>query len=74
MLALMQMTKYEEKGGEKDTMCSTYTPFSLTPEDLENMAKESGMFWCVSCKKTFMKKNATECPNCGSKKIKPRAK
>lgn len=55
-------------------MCSTYLPFSLTPEDLENMAKESGMFWCISCKKTFMKKGATECPNCGSKRIKPRAK
>ncbi len=55
-------------------MCSTYTPFSLMPEDLERMAAESGMFWCISCKKTFMKKGAKECPNCGSKNIKPRAK
>ncbi len=54
-------------------MCSTYVPFSLTPDDLKEMAEKSGMFWCVSCKKTFMKKGATECPNCGSKKIKPRA-
>ncbi|MDP3103611.1 MAG: hypothetical protein Q8M95_03275 [Candidatus Methanoperedens sp.] len=56
-------------------MCSTYLPFSLTPEDLERMAKESGMFYCMSCKKTFMMKNpSTECPHCGSTKIKPRAK
>ncbi len=55
-------------------MCSTYVPFSLTPEDLERMAKESGMFYCISCKKTFMMKNpSTECPHCGSAKIKPRA-
>jgi len=38
------------------------------------MAESSGMFWCISCKKTFLKKDAIECPNCGSKKIKPRAK
>ncbi|VVB96158.1 Uncharacterised protein [uncultured archaeon] len=56
-------------------MCSTYVPFSLTPEDLERMARESGMFYCMSCKKTFMMKNpGTDCPHCGSKKIKPRAK
>ena len=54
-------------------MCSTYVPFSLTPEDLKEMAEKSGMFWCTSCKKTFLKKGATECPNCGSAKIKPRA-
>ncbi len=37
-------------------MCSTYLPFSLTPEDLERMAKESGMFYCLDCRKTFMMK------------------
>jgi rubrerythrin len=57
------------------TMCSTYVPFSLMPEDLERMAKESGMFYCTSCKKTFMMKNPNPaCPHCGSDKIKPRAK
>ncbi len=56
-------------------MCSTYVPFSLTPEDLERMAKESGMFYCTSCKKTFMLKNPNpKCPHCGSEKIKPRAR
>jgi len=57
-------------------MCSTYLPFSLTPEDLERMAKESGMFYCMSCKKTYMMKKdpSTECPHCGSTEIKPRAK
>lgn len=63
-------------------MCSTYLPFSLTPEDLERMAKESGMFYCLDCKKTFMMKakdsnvQSTElkCPHCGSTRIKPRAK
>lgn len=60
-------------------MCSTYLPFSLTPEDLERMAKESGMFYCMDCKKTFMMKtkdSTTElkCPHCGSTRIKPRAK
>jgi len=54
-------------------MCSTYVPFSLTPEDLKEMAEGSGMFWCRSCKKTFMKEGATECPHCGSNNIKPRA-
>ena len=54
-------------------MCSTYTGFSMMPDDLEEMKKGSSMFWCVSCKKTFMKKGATECPNCGSRKIKARA-
>jgi rubrerythrin len=45
------------------------------PEDLERMAKESGMFYCRSCKKTFMMKNPkSACPHCGSDKIKPRAK
>ena len=63
-------------------MCSTYVPFSLTPEDLERMAKESGMFYCLDCKKTFMMKAANskelsaelKCPHCGSTRIKPRAK
>ena len=55
-------------------MCSTYLPFNLTPEDVQRMAKESGMFWCSSCKKTFMMKNGSKCPHCGSDKIKPRAK
>jgi Zn finger protein HypA/HybF involved in hydrogenase expression len=55
-------------------MCSTYVPFSLTPEELKEMAEKSGMFWCRSCKKTFILKTANpECPNCGSKDIKPRA-
>ncbi|KCZ72717.1 hypothetical protein ANME2D_01149 [Candidatus Methanoperedens nitroreducens] len=54
-------------------MCSTYTPFEVKPEDLAAMGQERGMFWCRSCKKTFIKKGATECPNCGSNKIKPRA-
>lgn len=54
-------------------MCSTYTGFSMMPDDLEELKKGSSMFWCVSCKKTFLKKNATECPNCGSDKIKARA-
>lgn len=63
-------------------MCSTYLPFSLTPEDLERMAKESGMFYCKDCKKTFMMKGDSskvlpkelKCPHCGSDRIKPRAK
>jgi rubrerythrin len=64
-----------ELSNEVKSMCSTYVPFSLMPEDLERMAKESGMFYCRSCKKTFMMKNpSTECPHCGSIKIKPRAK
>ncbi len=54
-------------------MCSTYTPFEVKPEELAELGRAYGMYWCVSCKKTFMKKGATECPNCGSKKIKPRA-
>jgi len=54
-------------------MCSTYTGFSMMPDDLEEMKKGSSMFWCASCKKTFLKKGATECPNCGSNRIKPRA-
>jgi rRNA maturation endonuclease Nob1 len=54
-------------------MCSTYSGFSIMPEDLEEMKKISSMFWCVSCKKTFMKKDAMKCPNCGSNKIKARA-
>ncbi|MFA4956505.1 MAG: hypothetical protein WC556_05980 [Candidatus Methanoperedens sp.] len=54
-------------------MCSTYSGFSIMPEDLEEMKKGSSMFWCVSCKKTFMKKGAMKCPNCGSDKIKARA-
>jgi DNA-directed RNA polymerase subunit RPC12/RpoP len=52
------------------------------PEDLERMAKESGMFYCMDCKKTFMKKakdsevlpTELKCPHCGSTRIKPRAK
>jgi len=70
-------------------ICSTYLPFSLTPEDLERMAKESGMFYCMNCKKTFMMKGGDskvlsenskvpskelKCPHCGSGRIKPRAK
>lgn len=56
-------------------MCSTYVPFSLMPEDLERMAKESGMFYCQDCKKTFILKTAElKCPHCGSGRIKPRAK
>lgn len=68
-------------------MCSTYLPFSLTPEDLERMAKESGMFYCMDCKKTFMMKGDRQysakaeycstdlkCPHCNSTRIKPRAK
>lgn len=58
-------------------MCSTYVPFSLTPEDLDRMAKESGMFYCLDCKKTFMMKAANrelKCPHCSSTRIKPRAK
>ncbi|MCE8422500.1 MAG: hypothetical protein J5U17_00745 [Candidatus Methanoperedens sp.] len=54
-------------------MCSTYTGFSMMPDDLAEMAKKSSMFWCRSCKKTFIKKEAIECPNCGSKNIKQRA-
>lgn len=62
-------------------MCSTYLPFSLTPEDLERMAKESGMFYCMDCRKTFMMKGDSKaspkelkCPHCSSTRIKPRAK
>lgn len=57
-------------------MCSTYVPFSLMPEDLERMAKESGMFYCLDCKKTFMMKGNKEpkCHHCNSTRIKPRAK
>lgn len=60
---------------EVKKMCSTYVPFSLMPEDLERMAKESGMFYCMDCKKTFMMKGTElKCPHCGSTRIKPRAK
>ncbi|VVB89738.1 Uncharacterised protein [uncultured archaeon] len=52
-------------------MCSTYTPFEIKPEELAQLGRDCGMFWCMSCKKTFMKKFATECPNCGSTNIKP---
>lgn len=56
-------------------MCSTYVPFSLTPEDLDRMAKESGMFYCLDCRKTFMMKGTElKCPHCESGRIKPRAK
>jgi DNA-directed RNA polymerase subunit RPC12/RpoP len=58
-------------------MCSTYVPFSLTHEGLERMAKESGMFYCMDCKKTFMMKGDKtdlKCPHCNSTRIKPRAK
>jgi DNA-directed RNA polymerase subunit RPC12/RpoP len=47
------------------------------PEDLERMAKESGMFYCLDCKKTFMMKGQSKeqkCPHCNSTRIKPRAK
>jgi rRNA maturation endonuclease Nob1 len=54
-------------------MCSTYLPFEIKPEELAAKGKEYGMFWCISCKKTFLKKGATKCPICGSDKIKPRA-
>ncbi len=58
---------------EARIMCSTYTPFEIKPEELAEKGRAYGMYWCMSCKKTFMKKGATECPSCGSKKIKPRA-
>jgi rRNA maturation endonuclease Nob1 len=54
-------------------MCSTYVPFEIKPEELAAKGREYGMFWCISCKKTFLKKGATECPICGSTKTKPRA-
>ncbi len=54
-------------------MCSTYVGFEVTPELLEEMKKSSTMYWCRSCKKTFMKKESLICPNCGSDQIKPRA-
>ncbi len=55
-------------------MCAVDLPFSITPEDLKEMAEASGMFWCRSCKKTFILKTKNpECPHCGSKEIKPRA-
>ena len=54
-------------------MCSTNPGFSMMPDDLEELKKNTTMFWCRSCKKTFIKKGATECLNCGSNEIKPRA-
>jgi rRNA maturation endonuclease Nob1 len=45
-------------------------PFEIKPEELAAKGREYGMFWCISCKKTFMKKGAIECPICGSKKNK----
>jgi len=53
-------------------MCSAYTGFSMMPEDLEDLKKGSCVYWCRSCKKTFMKAGATQCPHCGSKDIKLR--
>lgn len=53
-------------------MCSTYISFSAMPEDLEALKQNSPMYYCKSCMKAFMKKGATECPNCGSEDIKPR--
>lgn len=53
-------------------MCSTYLSFSAMPEDLEAMKQSSSVFYCKDCKKTFMKKNAEECPLCRSANIKVR--
>jgi rRNA maturation endonuclease Nob1 len=53
-------------------MCSTYISFSAMPEDLDALKQNSAMYYCRSCKKAFMKKNASECPMCGSSDIKAR--
>lgn len=54
-------------------MCSTYVPLDVTPSGESLSPKETSMFWCRSCKKTFILKSANpECPHCGSKEIKPR--
>ena len=44
-------------------MCSTYISFSAMPEDLDALKQNSAMYYCRFCKKAFMKKNASECPN-----------
>lgn len=53
-------------------MCSTGISFSAMPEDIEALKKASGVFYCKSCRKAFIKKGAAECPVCGSTEIKPR--
>jgi hypothetical protein len=49
-----------ELSNEVKSMCSTYVPFSLMPEDLERMAKESGIFYCMSCNLRFRVLRATD--------------
>ena len=53
-------------------MCSTGISFAAMPEDVENLKRNSGIYYCRSCMKAFIKKNATECLLCGSTDIKPR--
>jgi rRNA maturation endonuclease Nob1 len=53
-------------------MCSTSISFAAMPEDVENLKRNSGIYYCRSCMKAFIKKNATECLLCGSTDIKPR--
>ncbi|MDF1532679.1 MAG: hypothetical protein P1P72_10250 [ANME-2 cluster archaeon] len=53
-------------------MCSTSISFSSMPEDIEALKQNSAIYYCRSCMKAFMKKDATQCPVCGSTKIKSR--
>ena len=53
-------------------MCSTSISFSAMPEDIDALKQNSAIYYCRSCKKAFMKKNASECPLCGSTNIKAR--
>ncbi|MBW6518269.1 MAG: hypothetical protein K0A89_07180 [ANME-2 cluster archaeon] len=57
---------------EVANMCSTSISFSSMPEDIEALKQNSAIYYCRSCMKAFMKKDATQCPVCGSTKIKSR--